>query len=467
MAGQAQVPVTFEDVMVYLSRAEWDSLQAGQRELYRDVVLDTYKLLTSLGYPGPKPDILYRLERGEEPWICPSSGHTGSWQEEPLSSWRPGSSESPGLEEGPDPPSPAGQSAPECLQAQRLLKQLGCVEGRSEFPLEVAGGVESQAQTCQPSQATSQTCPVKEGVDIKQGVMENLPQSGTVPPHCMGEQQNTDPQEQLGGDPREKSPGSTQSHGYTSGESLLPQELQELGAEELREAVMKDHSYCLQSTLQTPSCAPGPPSTGEHDYSPRPWAHPRFCCAWNHRAAAAQAVLSRALMQRSRVGGILRKDKVILPRYRPYWRAAFPWSCGSRCCAPMEGTDGGDCIPEDQDGPCALLSDRNAGGGTLDTQGILGVGSSPQTSVARVRPVEGQRTWQLRGPGAEQNVKGCVPSGKAEVSSLQGLFRAVHQAVGQMLDSVCQRLELQGFSQGKSIWPITIEINSVEEIGQL
>ncbi|NWY99077.1 ZN250 protein, partial [Loxia curvirostra] len=64
-----QVPMAFEDVAVLLSRAEWDALTAGQRELYRDVVSDTYELLTSLGYPGPKPDILHRLERGEEPWI--------------------------------------------------------------------------------------------------------------------------------------------------------------------------------------------------------------------------------------------------------------------------------------------------------------------------------------------------------------------------------------------------------------
>lgn len=50
-----QEPVTFEDVTVFLSRAEWDALPAGQRELYRDVVSDTYELLTSLGNPGNRP----------------------------------------------------------------------------------------------------------------------------------------------------------------------------------------------------------------------------------------------------------------------------------------------------------------------------------------------------------------------------------------------------------------------------
>ncbi|XP_050164114.1 zinc finger protein 8-like [Myiozetetes cayanensis] len=436
MAGQAQVPVTFEDVMVFLGRAEWDSLQAGQRELYRDVVLDTYELLTSLGYPGPKPDILHRLERGEEPWICPSPGHTRSWQEEPLSSWWPTPGGSPGLEEGPDPPSPGWRTLG-CLQVQNL----GCGEGRSEFPLEAAGGMGSQAQTW----------PVKEEVEDEQGVTENPPQSGTFPPHSTGEQQDTDPREQPWEDPGERSPGSSQSHGHTSGEALPLWEPWELGTEELRKAVLKDHSYCLRSRLGRPCFAPGPCSTGEHSYSQRRWTHGGFCCAWSRRARAARPLLG----QRPHVNGILRRARDILRSYRPYWRAAAPRSCCSLCRARTDRTPAGSCIPKDRDGPGALRSDGNAGGGTMDTQ------------ATKVRPLEAPRTQWLQDLGAKGDVKGCAGCGTAEVASLQGVFQAVVQTVGQMLESVCRKLELQGFTQGKSIWPIIIQIDNVAEIEQL
>ncbi|KYO40889.1 hypothetical protein Y1Q_0020471 [Alligator mississippiensis] len=68
------VPVTFEDVAVYFSREEWDVFAGWQKALYRAVMTETYNMLLSLGYPGPKPDILYRMERGEEPWIYTPRG---------------------------------------------------------------------------------------------------------------------------------------------------------------------------------------------------------------------------------------------------------------------------------------------------------------------------------------------------------------------------------------------------------
>ncbi|XP_030349212.1 uncharacterized protein LOC115611011 isoform X8 [Strigops habroptila] len=91
-----QEPVAFEDVAVYLSRTEWDTITAEQRELYCSVMRDNYRLLTSLGYPGPKPDILYRMERGEEPWVC--------------------SPQSPARWEGPSCPSPGCDGAMSLLE---------------------------------------------------------------------------------------------------------------------------------------------------------------------------------------------------------------------------------------------------------------------------------------------------------------------------------------------------------------
>ncbi|KAF5922001.1 hypothetical protein HPG69_015451, partial [Diceros bicornis minor] len=64
-----QGSVSFMDVTVGFTQEEWQHLDSTQRSLYRDVMLENYNNLVSVGYCVTKPEVIFRLEQGEEPWI--------------------------------------------------------------------------------------------------------------------------------------------------------------------------------------------------------------------------------------------------------------------------------------------------------------------------------------------------------------------------------------------------------------
>ncbi|XP_044943873.1 zinc finger protein 37A-like [Mustela putorius furo] len=76
-----QGSLSFANVTVGFTQEEWQHLDPAQRTLYREVMLENYSHLVSVGCCIPKPEVILKLEQGEQPWMLEEESPSQSYPE--------------------------------------------------------------------------------------------------------------------------------------------------------------------------------------------------------------------------------------------------------------------------------------------------------------------------------------------------------------------------------------------------
>ncbi|XP_030683037.1 zinc finger protein 514 isoform X1 [Nomascus leucogenys] len=95
LKARPQDLMTFEDVAVEFTQWEWGQLNPAQKDLYREVMLETFRNLAFLGLLVSKPYVICQLEEGGEPFMVEreiSTGAHSDWErrsksKESMPSW--------------------------------------------------------------------------------------------------------------------------------------------------------------------------------------------------------------------------------------------------------------------------------------------------------------------------------------------------------------------------------------------